>query len=234
MFEVSVHKLDGDDKVIGLASVTVDDQFVLKSMKLIKSDKAEGGFFVGMPTYKTSKTDAEGNSIYKEYYKPATKEFAQQLKDAVLKSYETGESVRFREDQKEEFSTFVEKTNYKDSSTVANVNIYIKPAGAKAEEGKTVSDFVIDSYRINRAGDSAKNPGQLFVAAPSYKAKETDENGKAVYKDICFPTTKEFTKELYGGILEKFENLTNDKQSDKEASGNFTKGVDVEQKPKKL
>ena len=37
---------------------------------------------------------------------------------------------------------------------------------------------------------------------PSYKTKEVDENNKPVYRDICYPVTKEFREKLYGSILE--------------------------------
>jgi len=37
---------------------------------------------------------------------------------------------------------------------------------------------------------------------PSYKTKEVDENNKPVYRDICYPVTKEFREKLYGTILE--------------------------------
>ena len=47
--------------------------------------------------------------------------------------------------------------------------------------------------------------GKLFVAMPSYKTKQTDENGKAIYKDLCYPVTREFREQLFGDILEVYE-----------------------------
>ena len=41
---------------------------------------------------------------------------------------------------------------------------------------------------------------------PSYKTKQVDEAGKAIYKDICNPITKDFRDALYGAILSSFEN----------------------------
>ncbi len=41
-----------------------------------------------------------------------------------------------------------------------------------------------------------------FVSMPSYKTKDVDENNKPVYRDICYPVTKEFREKLYGSILE--------------------------------
>ncbi len=44
----------------------------------------------------------------------------------------------------------------------------------------------------------------VFVSMPSYKTKAVDENGKAVYKDICNPITKDFREELYVAILKSY------------------------------
>lgn len=44
-----------------------------------------------------------------------------------------------------------------------------------------------------------------LVAMPSYKMKQTDEQGKNIYQDICFPVTKEFREKLYGAVRKSFE-----------------------------
>ena len=41
---------------------------------------------------------------------------------------------------------------------------------------------------------------KVFVAMPSYKTKQKDENGKDIYQDICYPVTKEFREKLYSEI----------------------------------
>jgi DNA-binding cell septation regulator SpoVG len=50
----------------------------------------------------------------------------------------------------------------------------------------------------------------VFVAMPSYRTKQKDKDGRTVYKDICFPVTKEFREKLYGEMIEdcKKENAT--------------------------
>lgn len=52
---------------------------------------------------------------------------------------------------------------------------------------------------VERKGD-----GNLFVSMPSYKTKQVDENGKDIYKDICFPITKEFRERLFNAVLTSF------------------------------
>ena len=44
----------------------------------------------------------------------------------------------------------------------------------------------------------------VFVAMPSYRTKQKDKDGKAVYKDICFPVTKEFREKLHAKISEDY------------------------------
>ena len=69
-----------------------------------------------------------------------------------------------------------------------------------------------DSFKVtNIAILENKERGQLFVSMPRYKSNERDENGN-VYKDVCNPITKEFREELYGNILEAYENLQKQEQ----------------------
>lgn len=46
---------------------------------------------------------------------------------------------------------------------------------------------------------------KVFVAMPSYKTKQTDEQGKAVYQDVCYPVTKQFREKLYAEIVNRHE-----------------------------
>ncbi|MBQ3890093.1 MAG: septation protein SpoVG family protein, partial [Lachnospiraceae bacterium] len=39
---------------------------------------------------------------------------------------------------------------------------------------------------------------------PSYKTKKVDEEGKAIYQDICYPVTKEFRDQLFASILDGY------------------------------
>ena len=70
---------------------------------------------------------------------------------------------------------------------------------------------------------------------PSYKTKQIDEQGKAIYQDVCYPVTKEFREKLYAEIIREYEQAkekgqkqardnaeksigSNEKQQDKEAT----------------
>ena len=217
MYEVQVNKIDNpESKVIALASITVDEKFVLNSIKVIKSDNPdnERGFFVGMPSFKTSKTDEQGKEQYGEYFHPVKKELTDSIYSAVAKSLATGEKVKIREGQKEEFSVYVRPAHFENSATRGLVTISIKPEGAVAKEGEEkVTDFLIDSIRVN---ENSKD-GTLFVAAPSVKNKDGE------YKDLCFPITKDFREKLYGDILHKYD-VAIGKTESKDASKTFEKG----------
>lgn len=48
------------------------------------------------------------------------------------------------------------------------------------------------------------NEGKLFASMPAYKTNQVDENGKAVYKDICYPVTKEFRDQLQKDVVNAY------------------------------
>lgn len=64
--------------------------------------------------------------------------------------------------------------------------------------------YLDDSFVINNVS-VIHGKNDVFVAMPSYKTKQTDKEGKAVYQDICFPITKEFRERLYGEIVETYK-----------------------------
>lgn len=65
---------------------------------------------------------------------------------------------------------------------------------------------------------------------PRYKSSERDENGGIVYKDVCNPITAEFREELYGNILEAFEQ---EKSADKSQAGNARGEAEID-KPEQV
>ena len=76
---VSIKKMDKDN-FRGFADVTFDDCFVVKGIRILDGKK---GLFVAMPSDYSEKDD--------EYYDrcfPITKEFREELTDAILDGYE--------------------------------------------------------------------------------------------------------------------------------------------------
>ena len=88
----------------------------------------------------------------------------------------------------------------------------VKVNEVKAKEGKesNIRGFATlvfgDSFKItNIAILENKDKQQLFVSMPRYRSNERDENGGTSYKDVCNPITAEFREELYGNILEAYQ-----------------------------
>ena len=88
----------------------------------------------------------------------------------------------------------------------------VKVNEVKTKEGKesNIRGFATlvfgDSFKItNIAILENKDKQQLFVSMPRYRSNERDENGGTIYKDVCNPITAEFREELYGNILEAYQ-----------------------------
>lgn len=67
-----------------------------------------------------------------------------------------------------------------------------------------------ESFVVRNIAIVEKRDGEgLFVAMPSYRSNEVDQDGQHVYKSVANPITKEFQQELSGSILEAYENREN-------------------------
>ncbi len=79
--------------------------------------------------------------------------------------------------------------------------------------------FAVHNINIVESRD-----GNLFVSMPSYKTRQVDENGRDIYKDICFPVTKDFRERLYDAVLTSFKEHkpvmidTNDRRRERKMS----------------
>jgi len=88
----------------------------------------------------------------------------------------------------------------------------IRPEGSvRAYASVNLNDcFAIRNVKVM---DSTKG---LFVAMPSYKA------GNGEYKDICFPVTKEFRKQLNNAVIDAYKQaLTQSQQQTAAESPTF-------------
>jgi hypothetical protein len=92
-----------------------------------------------------------------------------------------------------------------------------------------------DRYRCKEDRERGKQPGRIcqchfcaeaargrhqaheaegrtdFLSMPSYKTNQKDENGKDIYKDICFPRVKEFKDDLTEAVLECYLGIGEEK-----------------------
>ena len=150
MYSIRATKLENssDSKVIGLASMVVDEKFAFNSIKVVKSDNTSRGFFLSMPSYKKK------DGTYVEHFHPVSTDMVNAMCDAVSKSLATGEKVSFG-DGPSKISVYVDACDY--GATKGNVSMRI---------GK---DFVCDSIKV-----MSNEEGKLFVGMPTYKTKEDE------------------------------------------------------------
>jgi len=76
--DVKIGSIRPEGSIRAYASVNLNDCFAIRNVKVMDSTK---GLFVAMPSYKS------GNGEYKDICFPVTKEFREQLNNAVIDAY---------------------------------------------------------------------------------------------------------------------------------------------------
>lgn len=190
-YTITVNEVkDSNGSLKGFATVVFGNSFKITNIAIMENSDS-GQLFVSMPRYKTNEKDENQKDVYQDICNPITKEFREQLYGDVLKAFE--ERDKKKEKGKEETSAEVEMPEFsvkvipytqEGSSVIGFARIYFDDC------------FVINNVTVIQGKENA------FVSMPSYKTKEVDENNKPIYRDICYPVTKEFREKLYGEILE--------------------------------
>jgi stage V sporulation protein G len=78
--DVRLRKVNTDGKMKAIASITIDDAFVVRDIRVIEG---QNGLFVAMPSRKTP--DGE----FRDIAHPITPEARELIQTAILKEYET-------------------------------------------------------------------------------------------------------------------------------------------------
>lgn len=81
--DVRVRKIEKEGKMKAVASITLDNEFVVHDIKVIEGDK---GLFIAMPSRKS----ADGE--YRDIAHPINTETRKRLQEIVLDAYENAES----------------------------------------------------------------------------------------------------------------------------------------------
>ena len=81
--DVRVRKVTSQNRMKAIASITIDDVFVIHDIKVIESDK---GLFIAMPSKKTP------NGEFKDIAHPINAETREKIQKAVLEAYEAPET----------------------------------------------------------------------------------------------------------------------------------------------
>ena len=77
--DVRVRRLMGEGKMRGMASITIDEEFVVHDIKIIEGEK---GMFIAMPSRRSK--DGE----FRDVAHPIKSETRAKLQELVLKAYE--------------------------------------------------------------------------------------------------------------------------------------------------
>jgi len=77
---------DSKNGVMGLATIALDNSFVLNNISLRKNK--EGELFVAYPSYRTNKIGMNGKPMYQDVFYPVTKEWRQKLDGMIKEAYQ--------------------------------------------------------------------------------------------------------------------------------------------------
>ncbi len=195
-------RTEGESAVKGFCTLVFGNSFKVTNIAILEN-KASGELFVSMPRYLSSEKDENGNPIYKDVCNPITKEFREELYTNILKAFE-----RTMDDEKAVLTVDA------DDQTSPNFKVSVTPY---EREGSSIKGFarvyINDNFVISNVSILQGSNG-LFVTMPSYKTKQVDDKGKDIYRDICYPVTKEFRETLYKAIIEEYGNRKDKSEED--------------------
>lgn len=81
--DVRVRKVASQNRMKAIASITIDDVFVIHDIKVIES---QNGLFIAMPSRKTP------NGEFKDIAHPINAETREKIQKAILEAYEAPET----------------------------------------------------------------------------------------------------------------------------------------------
>lgn len=192
----------GENPVKGFCTLVFGDSFKVTNIAILEN-KSSGELFVSMPRYLSNEKDENGNQIYKDVCNPITKEFREELYTNILKAFE-----RTMSDEKAVLTVDAE------DKQSPNFKVSVTPFEREGSQLRGLARIYInDNFIINNVNIIQGSNG-LFVTMPSYKTKQVDDNGKDVYRDICYPVTKNFRETLYKAILEEYGNRKDRSEDD--------------------
>ena len=91
--DVRLRKVNSENRMKAVASVTFDNEFVIHDIKVIES---QNGLFMAMPSKKTP------NGEFKDIAHPINKETREKIQQAILEAYENSDDVTEETSSEEE------------------------------------------------------------------------------------------------------------------------------------
>lgn len=186
-YTIKVSEVNKESNIKAMATVVFGDSFKVGNIAVV--ERRDGELFVAMPQFRSNSKDKHGNDVYKSVCNPITKEFRQELFDNIL--------VTYASEQKERT---IDTKDGNDLQFKVSVVPYERQSGNVRGIGRIYfnDNFVVNNVSVLQGKEN------LFVAMPSYKTKQKDEQGKAIYQDVCYPVTKEFREVLYGEVINSY------------------------------
>lgn len=188
IYTITTNKVNSSNNGLkGFATVVFGDSFKITNIAIMENTET-GKLFVSMPRYKAKEKDENNKDVYVDICHPISKEFREQLYGDILAVFnEEKEMNEIPIIEEPEFTVAVSPTMSEDGNILGYARIYFG------------EDFIVGNVTV------MKGQNGPFVSMPSYKTKEVDENNKPVYRDICYPITKEYREKVYSAILETYE-----------------------------
>ena len=221
----SINSKEGSN-IKGFATVVFGDSFKITNIAILEN-KEKDQLFVSMPRYKSNERDDNGGSIYKDVCNPITAEFREELYANIIEAYE---SVLSPEEEKEKGK------GTKESLELPEFSVTVTPYEKEGSNIKGLARIYFDNSFIVNNVNILQGKENIFVSMPSYKTKQLDEQGKAIYQDVCYPVTKEFREKLYTEIGREYEqakelNQNQAKENAENKAGNMEKEQEKEATP---
>lgn len=221
----SINSKEGSN-IKGFATVVFGDSFKITNIAILEN-KEKDQLFVSMPRYKSSERDENGGSVYKDVCNPITAEFREELYANIIEAYE---SVLSSEEEKEKGMVT------KESLELPVFSVTVTPYEKEGSNIKGLARIYFDNSFIVNNVNILQGKENIFVSMPSYKTKQLDEQGKAIYQDVCYPVTKEFREKLYAEIVREYEqakeiNQNQARENAENKAGNMEKEQEKEATP---
>ncbi len=188
-YSIKVNEVNGGEGSIrGFASLVFGDSFKITNIAILEN-KEKGELFVSMPRYKSNEKDEHGNPVYKDVCNPITAEFRAELYEKILETFVREKSGEKAEEQKS-----------KEAVEMPKFSVTVTPYEREGSNIRGLGRVYLEDCFIVNNVSILQGKDKLFVAMPSYKTNQTDEHGKPIYQDVCYPVTKDFREKLYTEI----------------------------------
>lgn len=214
-----------EGNIRAFANVVFGACFKITNIAILEN-KEKGQLFVSMPRYRNSQRNEDNEPVYKDVCNPITKEFREELYSSILQVYE---NVKNKTGEKQVKKTHNDNTEGQDNAEL-KFSVSVSLLEREGSDVKGLARiFIEDCFVINNVS-IIQGKDNLFVAMPSYKTKEVDENNRPIYRDVSYPITKEFREKLYGAVLEGYNREKNQRLKN---ISEKTRNYNVEQEKKR-